>query len=110
MKERTGFVIERDGRLYVRVCYTDSLGKKRELMRRAKDRGDAEELRKKLIKQLDAKDSDKELEAERTTFEKVASQYRDELEKLRGDFPAPDSLVFGITDNSISTARTASSA
>jgi integrase len=77
MKERTGFIVEKDGRLYVRVCFTDSLGKKRELMRRAKDEADAEKLRKKLIKQLDAEDSDKELEAERTTFEKVASQYKD---------------------------------
>ena len=38
MKERTGFTIERDGKLYVRICYTDSLGKKRELMRRARER------------------------------------------------------------------------
>jgi integrase len=77
MKERTGFITERNGNLYVRICYTDSLGKKRELMRRAKDQADAEKLRKKLVKQLDATDADKELKAERTTFAHVAIQYKD---------------------------------
>jgi putative DNA primase/helicase len=37
MKERKGFIVERAGKLYVRVSYTDNLGKRRELMRRAKD-------------------------------------------------------------------------
>lgn len=77
MKERTGFTIERDGKLYVRICYTDSLGKKRELMRRAKNEADAEKLRKKLIKQLDSTDADKALEADRMTFEKVALSYKE---------------------------------
>jgi hypothetical protein len=38
MKERKGFVVEKAGKLYVRIAYTDSLGRRRELMRRAKER------------------------------------------------------------------------
>jgi hypothetical protein len=42
--DRTGFIIECDGRLYVRISYADSLGKRRELMRRAQDRKRAKQL------------------------------------------------------------------
>lgn len=42
------------GRLYVRIAYTDSLGKKRELMRRAQDRRHARELKKQLVQRLDS--------------------------------------------------------
>jgi hypothetical protein len=51
MQERRVFIVERAGKLYVRVCYTDSLGKRRELMRRAKDRQRARRLKKDLVKQ-----------------------------------------------------------
>ena len=53
-KERKGCVVERAGKLYVRVAYTDSLGKRRELMRRAKDKKHDRELKKQLVKQLDS--------------------------------------------------------
>ena len=52
MKDRKGFIVERAGKLYVRVSYTDNLGKRRELMRRAQDRKHARELQKQLVKQL----------------------------------------------------------
>jgi hypothetical protein len=35
MRERKGFILEKAGKLYVRISYTDRLGKRRELMRRA---------------------------------------------------------------------------
>jgi len=41
---KTGFIVEKSGKPYVRVCYTDSPGKKCELMRRAKDEADAANL------------------------------------------------------------------
>jgi hypothetical protein len=50
MKERTGFIVEKNGRLYVRIQYTDSLGKRRELIRRATDRQHARQLKKELVK------------------------------------------------------------
>jgi hypothetical protein len=37
-KDRRGWIVEREGKLFVRVSYTDNLGKERELMRRARDK------------------------------------------------------------------------
>ena len=53
-KQRKGSVVERGGRLYVRVAYTDQLGQRRELMRRARDKKHARQLQKELVKQLDS--------------------------------------------------------
>jgi hypothetical protein len=61
-RPRKGFIVERAGRLYVRVCYTDSLGKSRELMRRAKDKKHTRKLKKQLIKQLDSADGNERAE------------------------------------------------
>ena len=54
MNERKGFIVEKGGKLYVRVQWTDSLGRRRELMRRARDKKHARELRKELVKQSPA--------------------------------------------------------
>jgi hypothetical protein len=67
------------GKLYVRVAYTDSLGKRRELMRRAKDKKHARELKKQLVKQLDSAEPGNrraELAAQKITFAKVAAAYK----------------------------------
>jgi len=77
MKDRTGFIVERAGKLYVRVSYTDSLGKRRELMRRATDRQHARQLKKDLVKQLDSADAEQRLAAEKITFREVAEQYKE---------------------------------
>jgi hypothetical protein len=53
-KERKGSIVERAGKLYVRINYTDSLGKRRELMRRAQNKRHARKLKKQLVKQLDS--------------------------------------------------------
>jgi hypothetical protein len=74
-KERTGFIVERNGRLYVRIQWTDQRGKRRELMRRATDRKHARELKKQLVKQLDSLEGRAEIETERITFVKVAAEY-----------------------------------
>lgn len=74
-KERKGSIVERDGKFYVRVSYTDSLGKKRELMRRANDRKHARQLQKELVNKLDSSDGRAEIDAEKITFAKVAEQY-----------------------------------
>jgi integrase len=77
MKERKGFVVKREGKLYVRIGYTDSLGKRRELMRKAQDRKHARELQKDLVRQLDSAQVEKKLKSEKVTFGEIASQYRD---------------------------------
>jgi integrase len=78
MKERSGFIVERAGKLYVRVSYTDSLGKRRELMRRATDRQHARQLKKDLVKQLDSADAEQKLAAEKTSFREVAERYKEQ--------------------------------
>jgi integrase len=51
-KQRKGSIVERAGKFYVRIVYTDDLGKRRELMRRAQNKKHAKELQKQLVKQL----------------------------------------------------------
>jgi integrase len=78
MAERKGFIVEKAGKLYVRVCYTDQLGQRRELMRRAKDRKHARELKKQLVKQLEnsAEGNQRaELDGQRMTFRQLAERY-----------------------------------
>jgi hypothetical protein len=78
-RERKGSIVERDGRFYVRVFYTDSLGKRRELMRRAKDKAHARELKKQILKQLEnsAEQGNQraELDGQRMTFRQLAERY-----------------------------------
>jgi integrase len=74
-KERKGFIIEKDGKIYVRIHYTDNLGQRRELMRRANDKPHARQLQKQLIKQLDKEDVEQHLTAERMTFKQLVERY-----------------------------------
>ena len=59
------------------MSYTDSLGKRRELMRRAEDRKHARQLRKDLVKQLDSPEGRTEIDTQRITFAKVAERYEE---------------------------------
>ena len=77
-KQRKGCIVERDGRLYVRIAFTDDLGQRRELMRRARNKKHARELQKELVKQLASAEPGKqraELDAQKLTFAKVADRY-----------------------------------
>jgi hypothetical protein len=78
MKERKGCIVERAEKPYVRVAYTDSLGKRRELMRRAKDKKHARELMKQLVKQLDSAEPGNrraELDAQTTAREGISAHW-----------------------------------
>jgi hypothetical protein len=44
-KQRKGCVVKKGGRFCVRVAYTDDLGPRRELMRRAQNKKHAQELK-----------------------------------------------------------------
>jgi hypothetical protein len=59
------------------VAHTDSLGKRRELMRRAKDKKHARELKKQLVKELASAEGNPraEIDAQKMTFAKVAAAY-----------------------------------
>ena len=64
--------------MYVRVCYKDGLGKSRELMRRAKDRKHARQLRKELVKQVDSANRGEQttdVGTDKTSFAKIAERY-----------------------------------
>jgi len=45
--------VERDGKFYARVTYTDSLGNRRQIWRRAQSKSDAKELARKIARELD---------------------------------------------------------
>ena len=45
--------VERDGKIYARVSYTDSSGKRRQIWRRAESKSDAKEIAKKIERELD---------------------------------------------------------
>ncbi len=72
-KERKGSIVERDGKLYVRVGYKDSNGKYRELMRRAQDRADAKRIAKQLVAELEQSNREQIIEGSRMTFFDLAS-------------------------------------
>ena len=77
-KERKGWIVERAGKFHVRIAYTDSLGKRRELMRRAQNGKRARQLKKQLVEELDSAEPDNqraELDAQKFTFAKVADRY-----------------------------------
>jgi hypothetical protein len=75
-KERTGSIVERGGKVYVRVSYTDAAGKKRELMRRAADRTDARKIIKQLLGTLD-QSGERGIDGERMTFAELAEIFRE---------------------------------
>jgi hypothetical protein len=78
MKGGKGFIVERAGKLYVRVAYTDGLGKRHELMRRAKDNKHARGLKKRLVKQLENSaggNQRSELDRQRMTFRRLAERH-----------------------------------
>jgi len=73
-RERTGFIVKRDGKIYVRVQFTDALGKRKERMRRAESMSEANKLRKRLIKELD-EHGEASLDGDHITFDELAHEY-----------------------------------
>lgn len=76
-KERTGWIVKREGRIYVRLTYKDAAGKRRELMRRAEDRKHANQLRRQLLTELDAPNPERRIEGARMTFAELATLYKE---------------------------------
>lgn len=74
-KDRNGYILEIESRLYARITYTDSSGKRRELKRRASDRTEAKNLLKDLQNKLDSDDREQRLKAEKMKFSKLADIY-----------------------------------
>jgi integrase len=73
-RERTGSIIKRDGKIYARLTYTDSAGKRHDLTRRAIDRKDAKRIIKEILAGLESK-GEQAVEASRATFNDLAERY-----------------------------------
>ncbi|HEY6186359.1 MAG TPA: site-specific integrase [Pyrinomonadaceae bacterium] len=81
-RERTGFVVQRKNKktdeieFFARIQYVDdNTGKRRELMRKAKDEEDAQKIIKKLVKKLDGA-GQSTIEGDRMKFLQLAAEYK----------------------------------
>jgi hypothetical protein len=75
-RERKGYVVNRNGRLYVRVCYTDEQGDRHDIVRRAKNRTHARELRNEILRELEDGGA-QTLNASRMTFADLARYFEE---------------------------------
>jgi integrase len=75
-RERKGFIVVRDGRLYARITYTDSLGKRHDLMRRAETRTEAKNILRKLLRQFEDR-GEQSIEGDRMRFKDLAHFYKE---------------------------------
>lgn len=76
MRERTG-IVKQDakGRWYARTTYTDSTGRRRQLKRIGKNKSDAKELLKDLLRKIDD-GGEQNIEGERMSFSEVLDYYQ----------------------------------
>lgn len=73
--ERSGYVYRaKNGSWYARTTITDTSGKRRNVKRRAKDKREAKEILKQLLRQLDAEGS-KSVDLARRTFDDLGDFY-----------------------------------
>lgn len=73
-RERTGTIVNRDGKLYARVQFKDETGKRRDLWRRAEGRGHARQLIRELLKEIENSTA-VALDAANMTFEELAAYF-----------------------------------
>jgi integrase len=74
-RDRSGYVFrDKDGKWYARVTLTDVTGKRRNVKRRAKDRVEARQFLKELVRQLDA-EGERAIDAASRTFADLADYY-----------------------------------
>jgi integrase len=73
-KRKSGSIITKNGKLYARIRFTDDSGKQRDLWRAAKNRKDAQEKIKGLLKDAENKTS-QEFDASRMKFDQLADWY-----------------------------------
>jgi len=80
MRERRGYVFEKEGKYYARISFTDSKGSRRNLKRTAKTKSEANSLLRKLLKQLNS-EGEKGIEAEKLTFNQLVDYYEEHYAK-----------------------------
>lgn len=77
MKAKTGSIVERKGKLYARVSYTDKDGKRRDITRKAADRNDARRIIRELLDSLE-KRGETAMDGDRMKFSDLAARYRED--------------------------------
>lgn len=75
-RERKGYIVNRNGRLYVRVGYTDEDGRRHDIVRRATTRTHAHQLRRDILRELDDRGA-QTLNASRMTFADLAKYFEE---------------------------------
>lgn len=74
-KDRSGYVFQdKQGRWYARTSVTDRQGKRRNIKRRAKDKAEAKQILKTILRQLED-EGEKGIDASRMTFNALADFY-----------------------------------
>lgn len=73
-RERKGSVVDRGGKLYARVQFTDGNGKRRDLWRKVENRREARQVTRQLLKQVE-ESTPKQLDSANMTFAELAAHY-----------------------------------
>ena len=73
-RERKGSILNRDGKLYARVQFTDENGKRRDITRKAESRTHARQIIRQLLKEIESSTA-KQLDAVNMTFSELAEHY-----------------------------------
>ncbi|MGA9768363.1 MAG: site-specific integrase [Blastocatellia bacterium] len=81
-KQRPGYYVERDGKIYARVTYTDESGKRRQVWRKAESKSDAKDIADELIRELDDY-GDTVLASDRMTLAQYLDQWLKNAAKPR---------------------------
>lgn len=76
-RERTGSIVERDGKLYARITYLGGDGKRHAIWRRAENRTHAKELRRQLLRELE-EHGERILKGDHLTFRELVAEYEKE--------------------------------
>jgi integrase len=74
MKERSGYVFEEKGKWFARVTFTDESGKRRNIKRTAKNKSDAKDILKNVLRELENEGS-KAIDIANLTFNDLADHY-----------------------------------
>lgn len=71
-RDRSGYVFQKDRKWYARVTFSDAIGKRRNVKRRANDKAAAKQLLKELVRRLDA-EGENTIDAASRTFSDLAN-------------------------------------
>lgn len=81
-KKRIGHYVERDGKVYARISYTDQDGKRRQIWRKAENKSDAKEMAKRMQRELEDY-GDTVLTGDRITLNQYLDQWLQSAAKPR---------------------------